>query len=115
MDDQRDYAEEAANRAMLHEEGISELVEEWADKLIKKSEPYKGSPHGHFVRNGIFEMDIEFPDMRYACAFEFMHETPIPGATVALRDTVDSLHNPVILIITKKLANCDVPGCTRIH
>lgn len=111
MDDQRDYAEEAANRAELVEEGMSELAEECTQAFIKVSRGYSGEPYEHSVRNGIFEMDIEFPDIYRASSFAYTM-TYVMGelgplhqlyANIALRDTVESLDNPVVLTITKKL------------
>lgn len=105
MDDQRDYAEEAANRAEMRNEEKAEKYNELAEKLFKAAKTsYAGTPHGWWTKNETFFADIEFPDMLHAARFAYISDMlDVFGTDSDIRDAKDSLHVPVVLTVTKKL------------
>lgn len=107
MDDQRDYAEEAANRALLREEDIpwymptdaAELIE----KLYKLAKQCNGHVHGDMFHKytGVHETDIEFKNAHDATKFAFFVDMFYDTKT-DFRDEVRSMHDTVVITVTKR-------------
>lgn len=62
---------------------------------------YKGKVHGDIQRDDVMEVDIEFPDTRYALLFR-EDMSNYPNVTCELRkgDSITDLTKPVTLTVT---------------
>lgn len=107
MDDQRDYAEEAANRAIPEQEEkpywMPLTAGELTQKLWKLASRFNGYPHGEMFDSVtyMYEADIEFSNAHDAV--KFAHFVDMFYETISdFRDEVNTMHQAVVITVTKR-------------